>query len=226
MGSPQFMEIMNECLEDQNPLALYSVGQALRNHGLGFIGAAFKQAITERMICRDCIELIVLDDLCYCQDSKTKCHHGTTCCKKRKIVAHGWPNFASAYHPQEEQPIAFAVVEPAVLPKFGEVLKTNKCEGLAEMMEQLNANAAAANGGLSEENTDLLASINKDLEDVGLHNMMDAFNGAMGSKFICNKCKKQLELDDICYCDDAKTKCHCNSRTCCTVTQEERGKST
>uniref|UniRef100_A0A183BSD5 Activin_recp domain-containing protein n=1 Tax=Globodera pallida TaxID=36090 RepID=A0A183BSD5_GLOPA len=86
MGSPQFMEIMNECLEDQNPLALYSVGQALRNHGLGFIGAAFKQAITERMICRDCIELIVLDDLCYCQDSKTKCHHGTTCCEKRKIL--------------------------------------------------------------------------------------------------------------------------------------------
>uniref|UniRef100_A0A914GRG3 Uncharacterized protein n=1 Tax=Globodera rostochiensis TaxID=31243 RepID=A0A914GRG3_GLORO len=36
---------------------------------------------------------------------------------------------------------------------------------------------------------------------------------ALDSKFICNKCKKQLKLDDICYCTDAKTKCHCNSRT-------------
>ncbi|KAI3420860.1 hypothetical protein GPALN_014478 [Globodera pallida] len=40
---------------------------------------------------------------------------------------------------------------------------------------------------------------------------------ALGANFICNKCKKQLELDDICYCKEAKTKCHCNSRNCCTA---------
>uniref|UniRef100_A0A183BSD7 CXC domain-containing protein n=1 Tax=Globodera pallida TaxID=36090 RepID=A0A183BSD7_GLOPA len=143
----------------------------------------------------------------------TAVKQGIACCETRKIVTHGWPTWPTFDQQQkQEQPIAFAVVEPAVFPKFGEVLKKNKCEDLAEMMEQLNVNAAAAHGGLSEEHY-LLASINKDLED------------AMGSKFICNKCKKQLELDDICYCDDAKTKCHCNSRTCCTVTQEERGKS-
>uniref|UniRef100_A0A914HSU4 Uncharacterized protein n=1 Tax=Globodera rostochiensis TaxID=31243 RepID=A0A914HSU4_GLORO len=49
---------------------------------------------------------------------------------------------------------------------------------------------------------------------------------ALGSNFISKKCKKQLELDDICYCNDAKNKCHCNSRTCCTVTVKERGKFT
>uniref|UniRef100_A0A183BXD9 UBR-type domain-containing protein n=1 Tax=Globodera pallida TaxID=36090 RepID=A0A183BXD9_GLOPA len=68
---------------------------------------------------------------------------------------------------------------------------------------------------------DLLPGINTGLQDVGLNNMMEAFNGALGSKFICNKCKKQLQLDDICYCTDANTKCHCNSRTCCTGTLEE-----
>uniref|UniRef100_A0A183BMX2 DUF3795 domain-containing protein n=1 Tax=Globodera pallida TaxID=36090 RepID=A0A183BMX2_GLOPA len=48
----------------------------------------------------------------------------------------------------------------------------------------------------------------------------------LGAKFICNNCKKQLELDDICYCKDAKTKCHCNSRNCCTLTLKERGNFT
>uniref|UniRef100_A0A183CQV3 Cysteine-rich DPF motif domain-containing protein 1 n=1 Tax=Globodera pallida TaxID=36090 RepID=A0A183CQV3_GLOPA len=70
-----------------------------------------------------------------------------------------------------------------IFPKFGEVLKKNKCDGLTEMMKQL---------------------------------------AALELNFICNKCKKQLKLDDICYCDDAKTKCHCNSRNCCTVTLRTR----
>uniref|UniRef100_A0A183CSM9 Nuclear receptor domain-containing protein n=1 Tax=Globodera pallida TaxID=36090 RepID=A0A183CSM9_GLOPA len=39
----------------------------------------------------------------------------------------------------------------------------------------------------------------------------------LGSKIICNMCKKQLKLNDICYSDEAKTKCHCNSRNCCTA---------
>ncbi|KAI3420863.1 hypothetical protein GPALN_014481 [Globodera pallida] len=125
----------------------------------------------------------------------------------------------------QEEPMDFAVVDP-VFPKFGEVLKMNKCEGLIEKMGQLTANAASAHGGLSKEGKTLLASINQDLEDVGLNNMMDAFNGALRSNFICNKCKKQLVLDDICYCNDAKAKCHCNSRNCCTVTLKERGKFT
>uniref|UniRef100_A0A183CQ52 CXC domain-containing protein n=1 Tax=Globodera pallida TaxID=36090 RepID=A0A183CQ52_GLOPA len=61
---------------------------------------------------------------------------------------------------------------------------------------------------------ELMANIRTNLEDVGLDNIMDAFIKALESKIICNKCKKQLVLNDICYCKDAKTKCHCNSRTC------------
>uniref|UniRef100_A0A183CRL8 Aspartoacylase n=1 Tax=Globodera pallida TaxID=36090 RepID=A0A183CRL8_GLOPA len=54
-------------------------------------------------------------------------------------------NYATIDH---EEPMDFAVVEP-VFPKFGEVLKMNQCGALAEIMEQLNAKAAA-HGGLSE----------------------------------------------------------------------------
>uniref|UniRef100_A0A183CRB1 J domain-containing protein n=1 Tax=Globodera pallida TaxID=36090 RepID=A0A183CRB1_GLOPA len=133
--------------------------------------------------------------------------------------------YATGVHHQHGQPMDFAIVEP-VFPKFGDVLKMNKCEELAVMMEQLTVKAAAAHGVLSEEDDDLLAFIKNSLEDVGLNNMMDAFIKAVGLKFICNKCKKQLVLNDICYCKDANIKCHCNSRTCCTVTLKERGKFT
>uniref|UniRef100_A0A183C1U2 DUF223 domain-containing protein n=1 Tax=Globodera pallida TaxID=36090 RepID=A0A183C1U2_GLOPA len=47
-------------------------------------------------------------------------------------------NFASGVHHQQEQPIDFVVGE-SVFFKFSEVLKMNKCEGVAEMMEQLTA---------------------------------------------------------------------------------------
>uniref|UniRef100_A0A914HF06 J domain-containing protein n=1 Tax=Globodera rostochiensis TaxID=31243 RepID=A0A914HF06_GLORO len=114
--------------------------------------------------------------------------------------------YATGVHHQQGQPMDFAVVDP-VFPKFGDVLKMNKCEELALMMEQLTEKAAAAHGN-------------------NLNNMMDAFIKAVDLKFICNKCKKQLVLNDICYCKDAKTKCHCNSRVCCTVTLKERGKFT
>uniref|UniRef100_A0A914H6N5 J domain-containing protein n=1 Tax=Globodera rostochiensis TaxID=31243 RepID=A0A914H6N5_GLORO len=150
----------------------------------------------------------------------TKAKETLTDPRKKAIYDGQMYSYAMGDH-QQEQPMDFAVVEP-VFPKFGEVLKLNQCEGLAQMIEQLAK--AAAHGGLTKGDNELLAIIQKNLEDVGLDSMMDAFIKALGSKIICNKCKKQLQLDDICYCKDAKTKCHCNSRTCCTVTLKERGK--
>uniref|UniRef100_A0A914GW23 Uncharacterized protein n=1 Tax=Globodera rostochiensis TaxID=31243 RepID=A0A914GW23_GLORO len=217
LGSPQLMDTLNECLEYQNPRAIENTGRVLSNHGLNFIMAAVKQGIAEQMICRCCGEHIALDDLCYCPDAKTKCHHGTSCCETRKIVADGWPTFDHLQ--QAEQPIAVAVVELAVFPKFSVVLKENKCEGLIEMLEQL-AESEAVRRNFEDEDQGFFSNMSIDLEEVGLHNMEDAFMTAIHWDFVCKKCKKQLKLDDICYCDDAKTKCHCNSRTCCTVTQE------
>uniref|UniRef100_A0A914HRS8 J domain-containing protein n=1 Tax=Globodera rostochiensis TaxID=31243 RepID=A0A914HRS8_GLORO len=150
----------------------------------------------------------------------TKAKKTLTDPQKKAIYDGQMYNYATMDH---EEPMDYAVVDP-VFPKFGDVLEMNKCEGLTKKMEQLTVNAVVAHGVLSKEDKNSLASINQNLEDVGLNNMMDAFIKALGSKFICNKCKKQLELDDICYCNDAKNKCHCNSRTCCTVTLKERGK--
>ncbi|KAI3416423.1 hypothetical protein GPALN_005955 [Globodera pallida] len=199
--------------EDKNSLA--NIQNNLEDVGLNNMMDAFIKALGSKFICNKYKKQLELDDICYCDDAKTNC------CDKRKIVAYDWQMYSYATMDQEE-PMYFAVGEP-VFPKFGEVLKMNQYDGLAVMMEQLAVNAAAY-GGLSEENECLLAIIQNNLDDVGLNNMMDAFIKALGAKFICNKCKKQLELDDICYCKDAKTKCHCNSRTCCIVTLKERGK--
>uniref|UniRef100_A0A914H5Z4 J domain-containing protein n=1 Tax=Globodera rostochiensis TaxID=31243 RepID=A0A914H5Z4_GLORO len=138
----------------------------------------------------------------------TKAKETLTDPRKKAIYDGQMYSYAMGDH-QQEQPMDFAVVEP-VFPKFGEVLKLNQSSKLRCI--------------LFLGDNELLAIIQKNLEDVGLDSMMDAFIKALGSKIICNKCKKQLQLDDICYCKDAKTKCHCNSRTCCTVTLKERGK--
>uniref|UniRef100_A0A914I1W5 Uncharacterized protein n=1 Tax=Globodera rostochiensis TaxID=31243 RepID=A0A914I1W5_GLORO len=55
---------------------------------------------------------------------------------KKGIYDQQMYNYATGNHYQQGEPMDFAVVEP-VFPKFGEVLKKNKCERLAEMMEQL-----------------------------------------------------------------------------------------
>ncbi|KAI3413191.1 hypothetical protein GPALN_010692 [Globodera pallida] len=203
-------------LKTKNADGIKHIGGILSELGLDHITPAFIKCVEQKSICQNCGKQVVNpDELCCCPNSAERCHC-TGCCDKGKLVSGGWSmlNNASSVHHQQEP----------VFPKFGEVLKMTKCEGLAKSMEQLTVNAAA-HGGLSEGN-DLLASINKELADVGLNNMMDAFNRALDSKLVCKKCKKQLELNDICYCDDAKTKCHCNSRTCCTVTLKEHGKAT
>uniref|UniRef100_A0A914IEJ9 Uncharacterized protein n=1 Tax=Globodera rostochiensis TaxID=31243 RepID=A0A914IEJ9_GLORO len=206
-------------MKTKNANAIKHIGEILTELGLDHITPAFIKCVEQKSICQNCGNQVVNpDQLCCCPDSTERCHCTGSCCDKRKIVAGGWPMFnnASGVHHQQEP----------VFPKFGEVLTMTKCEGLAEMMEQLTVNVAAHGGLLQGENNDLLTSINKELADAGLNNMMDAFNRALDSKCMCKMCKKQLELNDICYCDDAKIKCHCNSRTCCTVTLKEDGKST
>uniref|UniRef100_A0A183CCS6 MYND-type domain-containing protein n=1 Tax=Globodera pallida TaxID=36090 RepID=A0A183CCS6_GLOPA len=218
---PHLMDSLNNGLKYKNPKAIEHIGNLLSDLCVDDISAAFIKAVEEDMICRCCYKQIkFIDELCICPESAGRCHC-TGCCDKRKIVAYDWQMYSYATMDQEE-PMYFAVGEP-VFPKFSEVLKMNQYDGLAVMMEQLAVNAAAY-GGLSEANECLLANIQNNLDDIGLNNMMDALIKALGSKFICNKCKKQLELDDICYCKDAKAKCHCNSRICCTVTLKERGK--
>uniref|UniRef100_A0A183BIN1 Phorbol-ester/DAG-type domain-containing protein n=1 Tax=Globodera pallida TaxID=36090 RepID=A0A183BIN1_GLOPA len=109
-------------------------------------------------------------------------------------------------------------------PPISQVFARNACldvlDQLRTYLRSKNENGIKHIGNMLsdlEANNDLLANIKKDLETVGLTNMMHAFTVALHSKFICNKCKKQLVLNDICYCDDSKTECHCNSRPCCTV---------
>uniref|UniRef100_A0A914HQ80 Uncharacterized protein n=1 Tax=Globodera rostochiensis TaxID=31243 RepID=A0A914HQ80_GLORO len=222
---PHLMDSLNNGLKYKNPKAIEHIANLLNDLCVDHITVAFMKAVEEDMICHHCGKQIRhIDELCYFSDCAERCHC-IGCCDKRKIVAYDWQmyNFAAVDHHQLQQPMYYTVVEP-VVPKFGEVLKMNQCDGLAVMLERLAVRAASAHGRLSEEHEYLLAIIQNNLDDVGLNNMMDAFIKALGSKFICNKCKKQLELDDICYCNDAKNKCHCNSRTCCTVTLKERGK--
>uniref|UniRef100_A0A183BNB2 J domain-containing protein n=1 Tax=Globodera pallida TaxID=36090 RepID=A0A183BNB2_GLOPA len=119
----------------------------------------------------------------------TKANETLTDTYKKAIYDQQMYNYATF---DQEEPTDFAVVEEPVFPKFGKLLKMNKCEGLAKMMEQLSVNAAAAPGGLSDgklirvkhenlsfflEDMGLLPGINTGLQDVGLNNMMETFNG-------------------------------------------------
>uniref|UniRef100_A0A183CKB5 J domain-containing protein n=1 Tax=Globodera pallida TaxID=36090 RepID=A0A183CKB5_GLOPA len=53
---------------------------------MGYIKDAFVKAAESQMMCYRCKQKVeYIDDLCYCEISDTKCHHGTTCCYRRKI---------------------------------------------------------------------------------------------------------------------------------------------
>ncbi|KAL3106956.1 hypothetical protein niasHT_012765 [Heterodera trifolii] len=110
---------------------------------------------------------------------------------------------------------------------FSEVLKTRKCVELVEVLASFPKNAAesAAHGPLGQSDFSLLNYAFKIAdENYALGHMMLAYKKALESHFICKKCKKQMHLDGICYCNKAKTNCHCNARKCCDIKPEEFGR--
>ncbi|KAL3086286.1 hypothetical protein niasHT_040078 [Heterodera trifolii] len=110
---------------------------------------------------------------------------------------------------------------------FSEVLKTHKCVELVEVLGSFPKNAAesAAHGPLGQSDFSLLNYAFKIAdENYALGHMMLAYKKALESHFVCKKCKKQMHLDGICYCNKAKTNCHCNARKCCDMKPEEFGR--
>ncbi|KAL3102683.1 hypothetical protein niasHT_027771 [Heterodera trifolii] len=72
-------------------------------------------------------------------------------------------------------------------------------------------------------NVFLVNNLIEDAKNFALEGMFKAYKKALESNFVCNKCGKQMHLDDICYCHKATTKCHCNARKCCDTKPEECG---
>ncbi|KAI3416180.1 hypothetical protein GPALN_005726 [Globodera pallida] len=149
----------------KNTNAIEHIGNVLSDMGLDHLTAAFKKAVEEDMVCRRCSNYYQLlgvdkrakrDEIIYAYRKLMAIYHpdknpsGNAMSqllneaketlmdphKKGIYDQQMYNNYAPVNHYQqgEGEPMDFAVVEP-VFPKFGEVLKKNKCEGLAETME-------------------------------------------------------------------------------------------
>uniref|UniRef100_A0A183CED3 Aldedh domain-containing protein n=1 Tax=Globodera pallida TaxID=36090 RepID=A0A183CED3_GLOPA len=77
---------MSSAIKSQNANAIERIGEELDAVDMGYIKDAFVKAAESKMMCYRCKQKVeYIDDLCYCEISDTKCHHGTTCCYRRKI---------------------------------------------------------------------------------------------------------------------------------------------
>uniref|UniRef100_A0A914IGP9 Uncharacterized protein n=1 Tax=Globodera rostochiensis TaxID=31243 RepID=A0A914IGP9_GLORO len=77
-GRKDLINNLTNYLKYPNENAIKHVGKMLSNLGLDNITIAVRKAAEQNIICRCCRKQIEhLDELCYCPDSDTKCHHGT-----------------------------------------------------------------------------------------------------------------------------------------------------
>uniref|UniRef100_A0A914GZN1 Uncharacterized protein n=1 Tax=Globodera rostochiensis TaxID=31243 RepID=A0A914GZN1_GLORO len=82
------LDSMNDAIKNGNGNAIERIGKELSALDLNYINDAFVQAAKSKLMCFRCKKKVqYLDDLCYCEISDTKCHHGTTCCTRRRIHA-------------------------------------------------------------------------------------------------------------------------------------------
>ncbi|KAL3109036.1 hypothetical protein niasHT_012598 [Heterodera trifolii] len=69
---------------------------------------------------------------------------------------------------------------------------------------------------LESKNETALENIRDELSDLGLDHISYAFVKGVEVDMVCNKCATKLEkLDELCYCVDAKERCH--HRKCCSI---------
>uniref|UniRef100_A0A914HNP7 Uncharacterized protein n=1 Tax=Globodera rostochiensis TaxID=31243 RepID=A0A914HNP7_GLORO len=72
----------------ENANAIERIGEELKEMDMDYITDAFVQAAKSKLMCYRCNKKVqYIDDLCYCEISDTQCHHGTTCCTRRRIQA-------------------------------------------------------------------------------------------------------------------------------------------
>ncbi|KAL3090505.1 hypothetical protein niasHT_026996 [Heterodera trifolii] len=135
-----------------------------------------------------------------------------------------------------------------VFEPFSVVLKKRNCPEIVDLMRMLPKSAAesVARGAMGRTDLSLLNHLVKIAANYAMDDMMLAYKkvqfrfilglpysstrnrhlnfvNALESKFVCKKCRKQMHLDDICYCYKGKTNCHCNARKCCDTKPEDRG---
>ncbi|KAL3100155.1 hypothetical protein niasHT_029885 [Heterodera trifolii] len=108
-----------------------------------------------------------------------------------------------------------------VLVPFTAVLNKPKYQAIVAQLNTMPKSAAdCATFGYGVFLVDPLIEFAKHF---ALEGMFKAYKKALESAFVCRKCRKQMHLDDICYCHKATTKCHCNARKCCDTKLEECG---
>uniref|UniRef100_A0A914HR53 Uncharacterized protein n=1 Tax=Globodera rostochiensis TaxID=31243 RepID=A0A914HR53_GLORO len=79
---------INAAIKSQNAKAIERIGKELKEMHMDYITDAFVLAAKSKLMCYRCKKKVeYIDDLCYCEISDTQCHHGTTCCTRRRIQA-------------------------------------------------------------------------------------------------------------------------------------------
>uniref|UniRef100_A0A914HR02 Secreted protein n=1 Tax=Globodera rostochiensis TaxID=31243 RepID=A0A914HR02_GLORO len=95
-----------------------------------------------------------------------------------------------------------------LFPPISYVLVLNGRPDLIDSMEN----------GVKYKNEKAIESIGRQLRDLGLDHITDAFVTGVKQDMFCSKCNRKIEhIDELCYCSSSRSECHhgtgcCNNR--------------